>query len=171
LDIAGLKANFADLLGQLFVYDVSTGTPVLTTNHIRANVNAPMSLADTDLPTWCIFTKAATYPNPPDQSDGRLAKETRDFDAILFVSLAQSGTDAEAEFRASPYVDYARDWIQSHIQLYQDKPPVPGIMRAYLIKDSGIIVRKYAPNDPVPYICIGYTVRVEGRNTVNYASQ
>ena len=155
----------------MYAYDFSTGVPVLTTNHIRANANAPFSLAETDLPTWCIFTKPASYPNPPDQSAGRLAMETRDFDAVLFVGVAQAGTDGEAEFKASPYIDYARDTIQSHVQIYQDTPPVPGILRAYLIKDSGVMVRKYSPNDPAPYIGITYTVRVEGRNTVVYAKQ
>lgn len=167
MDVKALKVAIANMLGQQLALDES-GNP--TAALIRANPQAPMSLATTDLPTWVILARNATYPTPPDQSEHRLASETRDFDFVLFVAQSQSGTDGEAELKVEPYVDYCRNWIQSHIQLYVNADQVPGIMRSYLVRDTGIFTRRYT-SGPELYVGIAFTVRVEGRNIVTYGAE
>jgi hypothetical protein len=169
VDIEQLKLNLADMLGGLYVLDVSTHQP--TTVHTRAFAHAPFTLAETDLPLWVVFSRAATYPTPPPQTENRLYPEARDFELVLFVAVAQTGTDGEAEARTEPYIDYCRDWIQRHILLYENNPPVPWVQRSYLTRDTGSFVRKWAPNDPTQYIGVSYMVRVEGLNRVTYGSQ
>jgi hypothetical protein len=165
MDINLFVSGWAKLMGQMFVVDPDTGLP--TTTHVQTRAAAPFSLAETDLPLWIFFTNAATYPNPPDQSDGRLARETRDFTAVLYVCLVTAGVDGEAERRVRPYVDSARDQIQKHIQLWDgvDADRVPGIKRTYLIRDSGPGQIKYGSTT---YNGISYTVRVDADNLVIY---
>lgn len=168
MDVKALKVAIANLLGQQFALD-ENGNP--TAALIRANPQAPMSLAVTDLPTWIIFARQATYPVPPDQSENRLAMETRDFELTLFVAQSQSGTDGEAELKCEPYLDYCRNWIQSHVLLSDTvADQVPGIMRSYLVRDTGIFTRRYT-SGPELYIGVAYTVRVEGRNIVSYGAE
>ena len=165
MDINKFVATWANLMGKMFVVDPNTG--LVTTQTIRANATAPFSLSETDLPTWCFFTGAATYPNPPDQSYGRLARETRDFTAVLYVCKIDTGVDGEAERRVRPYVDSARDQIQKHIQLWDgvDANRVPGIKRTYLIRDSGPGQIIYGSDK---FNGISYTVRVDADNEVDY---
>ena len=172
MDIVTLKKSVAVFLSELNTFDLSSGTPVLTTNHIRGYAQAPFSLPETDLPVACIFTRTATYPVPPPQSYDRFYPETRDFDFAFFIAIAQSGLDGEAEARVEPYIDYCRDWISSHIQLYDEKTqnPIPGIQRSYIVKDTGVFIRKFNP-DSVLYSGVSYTVRVEGKNVITYANQ
>jgi hypothetical protein len=170
MDLKAIKKELAGMFATLYNLDPITGLP--TTQKMRANAQAPMSLAETDLPTWILFSGAATYPNPPDQSVDRLAKETRDFHCCLYVALIGAGIDGEAERKVEPYLDYSRNLIQSHPLLYDGNISeiVPGIMRAYLIKDDGIVVLNYG--SPVQkYDGLRFTIRVEGLNTVTYGNE
>lgn len=175
MDIAAFKKSWSVLLMTLPVIDPTTGlqkiNPVdLTPMFTKAFPQAPFSLAEQDLPLWVLFTGPATYPVPPDQSQGRLAIETRDFTAVLYVAISQSGVDGEAERLVQPYVDNARDIIQSHIQLWDGVTAdrVPGIQRAFLIRDSGINGNLIYGQPNPKYVGISYTVRVENKNQVNY---
>ena len=167
MDIKSIKKAMAGMFRTLYVLD-SSGNP--TQQHMTAYSEAPMSLAEPVLPAWIFFTGNANYPVPPDQTDGRLAKETRDFTACLYVMYTQAGIDGEAERRCEPYVDYARNLIQSHPLFYDGNPSdvVPGIMRAYLVRDDGITPLKYG-NDS--YIGLRFHIRVEGLNQVNYGNE
>lgn len=170
MDITLFKESMAGLLGQMFVIDPTTLLP--TVQHVRANAQAPMSLAETDFPTWIIFTGPATYPIPGDQTDRRLAKETRDFTASLYVGIAQAGIDGEAERKVQPYVNTARNIIQRHVRLWDGDPlhEVPGVQRGYLIRDTGIATLRFG-SAPVQYLGISYVVRVDVLNEVIYARQ
>lgn len=165
MDIALFKTSWAGLLSTMVVVDPMTGLPTAQT--MRVNAQAPMSLSETDLPTWVLFTGPATFPIPPDQSIDRLARESAEFTAELYVCLAAAGIDGEAERRVQPYVDSARDIIQSHIQLWDGDPThrVPGIKRVYLLRRSGIGVLTYGQTK---YNGITFTVRVDADNLVNY---
>ena len=125
-----------------------------------------MSLPESDLPLWIIFAAPATYPWPPDVSMNRFATETRDFDCVLYVCIAQAGIDGEAERKVEPYLDAARNLIQIHPLLYSNNMAqiVPGIMRAGLVRDSGIASLRFNPRDPSTYAGVRYTIRVEGKN-------
>jgi hypothetical protein len=169
MDITNFKASFAILLGRLEQIDPLTGEPYVPARYCKSFAEAPMSLAETDLPTWVIFTGGATYPNPPDQTDERFAKETRDFQCRLYVGIAQTGQDGERERVCQPYVDPARQLIQSRVQLYEPtlSSPTPGIMRAYLIRDDGVTTFPF--NSPgVIYMGLRFVVRVEADNEVIY---
>lgn len=170
MDIKAIKIEMAGMFSTLFVLDPLTGLP--TTQALRANAEAPMSLAETDLPTFVIFTGSASYPVPPDQTVDRLAKETRDFSCCLYVCLAQAGIDGEAERKVEPYIDYVRNLIQAHPLLYDGviSDRVPGIMRAYLAKDDGIVVLPYG-NPVQKYDGLRFIVRVEGLNEVTYGNE
>lgn len=169
MDIALFKLSVSGLLAQLYVLDES-GNP--TARHINTKPEAPFSLNESDLPSWIILTRDATYPNPPEQTDDRLARETRDFELRLYVTLAQSGIDGEAERVVSPYVDYARNHIQKHVRLWDGNPyhEVPGLQRAYLLRDSGATTLRFGGSDKPLYLGVSYTVRVECLNEVLYAT-
>lgn len=176
MDIAATKVALAGMLGNLFAFTFNTGSQTYqlsATQHIRANAQAPMSLADSDLPTFILFTGPARYPSPPDQSMNRLAMETRDYIAALFVAYGQAGIDGEAERKVEPYVDYVRDQIQKHLLFYDGNQAhiVPGIMRAYLTGDDGIVTLRYGTGAPQNYVGLRYTIRVEGRNIVTYGNE
>lgn len=167
MDIALFKKNWATLMATMFVIDPVTGLPTLV--HVKAFAQAPFALAEQDLPLWVFFTGPATYPVPPPQAVDRLYRETRDFTAAFYVTIAQSGVDGEAERVVEPYVDSARNLIQSHIQLWDgvDADRVPGIMRTFLVRDTGIGTLIYGQAVP-KYNGISYTVRVEADNEVKY---
>jgi hypothetical protein len=154
MDITSFKSSFSALLAKLPQYDPLTGEVYDPMRYCRAFAQAPMSLSEADFPTWIIFTGAATYPNPPDQSDDRFASETRDFECRLYVGLAQTGQDGERERWVQPYVDPARNLIQSHIQLYAPtiSNPTPGIQRGYLTRDGGVATFKF--NEPGPVLVL-----------------
>jgi hypothetical protein len=170
MDIKAIKKELAGMFATLYKLDEITGLP--TTQHLRANAQAPMSLAETDLPTWILFTGSASYPNPPDQTVDRLAKETRDIMCCLYVCLQTAGIDGEAERKVEPYIDYSRSLIQSHPLLYDGNISdiVPGIMRAYLIKDDGIVLLPYG-NPAQKYDGLRFTIRIEGLNEVIYGNE
>ena len=170
MDIKAIKKELAGMLATLYVLDPLTGLP--TSQHMRANAEAPMSLADTDLPTWILFVGAGTYPVPPDQTVERLTKETRDILCCLYVNLTQAGIDGEAERVVEPYIDYARSLIQSHPLLYDGNISdiVPGIMRAYLVRDDGIVVLPYG--GPIQkYDGLRFVIRIEGLNESSYGNE
>ncbi len=169
MDIKTFMLSLAGLMSQLYVLD-ENGDP--TARHISAKAQAPASLTETDLPTWIFIPKDATYPVPPDQTDGRLAQETRDFELRLYVTIAQSGIDGEAQRKVEPYLDYGRDHIQKHVLLWDGNPyhEVPGLLRAYLVRDSGVATLRFGSQDQPLYVGISYTVRVECRNLVEYAT-
>ena len=166
MDIAGFVDSWAALMRTMHKYD-EAGNP--TAEYVRAESLAPYAISETDFPVWFFFVGPATYPVPPDQSLDRLARETRDFTARLYVGVAQEGINAEAEAKVRPYVDVARDLMQSHIRLYSGLPydEVPGVQRAYLVRDTGVAVFPFGPPPPL-YIGIGFTVRVDALNLVNY---
>ncbi len=175
MEINKVKAAIAGMLGTLKQIDPLTGLPYdpysdLYGATVRANAEAPMSLADTDLPTWCIFAARATYPTPPDQSVNRLQSETRDFTCNLYVCLAQTGIDGEAERKVEPYLDAARNLIQGHPLFYDGNIAdiVPGIMRAYLVSDDGIVTLTYGQSR---YNGLRFTIRVDGKNLVTYGNE
>ena len=177
MDIAAIKTELAGLLGSLLAIDRTTGLPYADPYRegetVRAYVQARFSLPETDLPAWIIFTNAATYPVPPDQTVERLARETRDMALCLYVSVAQSGTDGEAEAAVEPYIEMARNLIQSHPLLYDGilADIVPGIMRAYLVRDEGVVVLKYGMQNPIQYNGLRFTLRIEGYNEVLYGNE
>jgi hypothetical protein len=170
MDIKAIKTELAGMLATLSTLDPLTGLP--TAQHLRANAQAPMSLSETDLPTWIIYTGAASYPNPPDQTVDRLAKETRDFACCLYVQLTQAGIDGEAERLVEPYIEYSRNLFQSHPLLYDGNisDRVPGIMRAFLLRDEGVVVLSYG-NPVQKYDGLRFVLRMEGLNVVNYENE
>jgi hypothetical protein len=168
MDIKGIKVELAGMLGTLLKIDPLTGEPYddyRAGETVRANAQAPFSLAETDLPTWCIFAGQATYPFPPDRSENRLAKEDRDFSCVLYVCVTQTGIDGEAERKIEPYIDAARLLIQRHALLYDGvlSQRVPGILHAGLVRDEGIIQTRYG-DDPVAYGGLKYVIRIQGLN-------
>lgn len=170
MDIVGLKTEMAGMFETLFVLDPITHA--VTPQNLRAFPQAPMSLPESDLPVWILFTGGATYPSPSDQSDFRLTHETRDFICCLYVCLVQAGIDGEAERKVEPYLDYSRNLIQSHPLLYDGNISdiVPGIMRAYVVRDEGIAVLPFG--SPVQkYAGLRFTIRVEGLNAVIYGNE
>ena len=177
MDLVRIKKELAKLLGTMLQIDPITGLPYTDPYMIGETVNslaqAPMSLADIDLPIWIVFTGPASYPVPPDQSIGRLQSETRDFVCCLYGQLSQSGIDGEAERKLEPYLESARNLLQSHPLLYDGdiSDIVPGIMRAYLVRDDGIVPLRYGSGEPVPYDGLRFIVRVEGKNLVNYGNE
>lgn len=166
MDVKGIKTQLADMLGTLAIVDS------IPARFVRANAQAPMSLAETDLPTWNVFTGPASYPDPPDRSDDRLAHETRDFYACLYVCRSQAGISGEAERRVEPYLDSARNLIQSHALLARDRlaSVVPGILRAYLLRDDGITQLKFGV-EPVNFDGLRFTIRVVGLNSNAYGDE
>jgi len=177
MDVKAVKTAFAGMLGNMLQLDPVTGLPYVAPSpnvgqKVRADADAPMSLADTDLPTWIIRVAGARYPNPPDQAENRLSHEDRDFELILFVCMAEFGIDGEAERKTEPYIDYSRNLIQSHPLIYDGKLAdiVPWISRAFLLSDNGHAERRYTANGPF-YETISFTVRVEGRNRLTYGNE
>jgi hypothetical protein len=170
MDVGQFFDSLAGLMSQLYVLDVN-GVP--TTQHMNAKAQAPMSLTETDLPTWIFIPLNATYPSPPDQTMERFAKETRDFEIRCYVTISQSGIDGEAQRRVQPYIDIGRDHIQKHIRLWDGNPynEVIGLQRAWLMKDSGVATLRYGSNDKPMFLGVSYTVRVECLNEVDYADQ
>lgn len=168
MDIMKIKTALAGMFSNLYKLDPLTKLP--TAQAMKAFAEAPMSLSETDLPTWILFTGAASYPNPPDQTVDRLTKETRDFQCCLYVCLTQAGVDGEAERLVEPYIDYARNMIQSHPLLYDGNlaDVVPGIQRAYLVRDEGIVVLPY---NNQKYDGLRFTIRIEGYNLVTYGNE
>ena len=176
MDIKGIKKELAGMLGTMLQLDPLTGlpytTPYMLGETVKSYAEAPMSLSEIDLPSWIIYTGPAVYPAYPDQTIGRLACETRDFSCQLFGCVAQAGIDGESERKVEPYIEVSRNLIQSHPLLYDGNISdiVPGIMRAYLIKDDGIVALRYG-NDPVPYLGLRFVIRIEGRNLVSYGNE
>ena len=170
MDVKAIKTTLAGMLGSMYKLDPITG--LATTQHIRANAQAPLSLPETDLPTWVMFTGAGIYPNPPDQTVERFSRESRDIVCCLYICYTQAGIDGEAERKVEPYLDYARGVIQSHPLLYdgQISDIVPGIMRAFLIKDDGIVVMKYGKT-PSVYDGLRFTIRIEALNEATYGNE
>jgi len=170
MDIDRLFLSLAGLMSQLYVLDVN-GNP--TSQHMPARAQAPMSLTETDLPTWIFIPLPATYPNPPQQNEENLADETRDFDLRLYVTITQTGIDGEAQRRVQPYVDIARNHIQRHVRLWDGDPyhEVFGLQRAYLLRDTGPATLRYGIKDQPLFLGIAYTVRVECKNDISYANQ
>ena len=107
MDIATFRNSVAGLIGQLYALDVTTGLP--TTTPMNAYARAPQSLSETKLPFAIIYSGAGRYPNPPDQSENRLARETRQFAIEFYLMMAEAGIDFLAEERAEPYLDYTRN--------------------------------------------------------------
>lgn len=171
MDLKAIKTEMAGMFATLYNLDPTTGLP--TTQHMKAFAQAPMSLSETDLPTWVMFTGSGSYPVPPDQTIDRLAKETRDFTACMYGVYVQQGIDGEAERKVEPYLDYARNLIQSHPLLYDGNISdiVPGIMRAYLVKDDGIVVLPYGGAAVQRYVGLRFTIRIEGLNEVIYGNE
>lgn len=170
MDIAAFRQSVAGLIGQLFVLDVNTGLP--TTTPMNAYARAPMSLSETKLPFGIIYSGAGRYPNPPDQTMDRLARETRQFAIEFYLEMAEAGVDFQAEERAEPYLDYTRNWLQSHVQLWDGDPthlPI-GIKRVYVLNDSGLTSRLRFTTATVKYLGIAYVVQVDADNEVNYAT-
>lgn len=158
------------MLATLDVIDPKTGLP--TTRKMRAYAQAPMSLPETDLPLWAVYTGSAVYPSPPDQTIDRLAHETRDFMCCMYGCIVQSGIDGEAERKVEPYLDPSRNLFQSHPLIYDGNisDRVPGIMRAYLTRDDGLVVLPFG--DPtVKYLGLRFTIRIEGLNEVIYENE
>ncbi len=177
MDIVGIKKAFAGMLGSMLMLDPNTGEPYAPPSYdvgelVKAYAAAPMSLAEIDLPLWIVFSGAAAYPNPPDATVGRFQKETRDFSCCLYVTIAETGIDGEAEQKVEPYIEVSRNLIQSHPLIYDGNISdiVPGINRAYLIRDEGITTLRFG-KDPAPYLGLRYTVRVEGVNLVQYGNE
>jgi len=170
MDIDRFFDSLAGLMSQLYVLDVN-GNP--TAQHMPAKAQAPMSLTESDLPTWIFLPGRATYANPPQQTIDKADKETRDFDIRLYVTIAQTGIDGEAQRRVQPYVDIGRNHIQRHVRLWDGDPyhEVVGLQRAWLINDSGVATLKYGVADKPLYLGINYTVRVECLNAIDYANQ
>lgn len=170
MDIDTFKISWANLMKQMYVIDPNTGLP--TSETVQAFAQAPMSLAETDMPTWIFYTGPATYPVPGDQTDKRLAKETRDFTASLYVAIVQQGNPGEAERKVQPYVDTSRNIIQKHVRLWDGNPynETPGLQRAYLVRDTGVAVLRFGGTE-IRYVGVSYTVRVEVLNEVIYARQ
>lgn len=178
MDIALFKTSWAGLLGTMLQIDPATGLPYaappsMVGSLVRANAQAPVSMAETDLPQWVLFTGQAKYPDPPDRSLNRLAKETREFTASLFVCVAQAGGSGEAERRVQPYVNAARDLLQKHPRLWDGNSlhNVPGILRTWIIRDTGITELRYGRSNPNRYLGLSFTVKVEALNEVAYASE
>ena len=171
MDIATFRLSVAGLIGQLFVLDPTTGLPTLTP--MQAYARAPMSLSETKLPFGIVYTGAGRYPNPPDQTMDRLAKESRQFAIEFYLELAEAGVDFEAEIRSEPYLDYTRDWLQSHPQLWDGDPThqTAGVERVYVLNDSGLTSRLRFTTATVKYLGVAYIVQVDAFNEVNYYGQ
>ena len=170
MNIDNFFHSLAGLMSQLYVLDVN-GDP--TTRHMNARAQAPMSLAETDLPTWIFLPLKGRYPDPPDQSEERFVKETRAFDIRLYVTITQTGIDGEAQRRVQPYLDIGRDHIQSHVQLWDSDPDFKpfGIQRAWLTEDSGVATLRYGIRDNPLYLGVSFITKVECYNEVHYGSQ
>lgn len=179
MDIKGVKKELAGMLGAMLQIDPVTGLPYTTPpelvgKKVTAYPQAPMSIDLTALPCWMIFSGPASYPVPPDRSEHRFAYETRDFDLVLYVAVAQAGIDGEAERKVEPYVEAARALIQSHALMYDGLPEdtVSGIMQVYPIRDEGVRGDlRYGQNDPNTYVGLRFILRVEGRNLMTYGNE
>lgn len=136
------------------------------TRFVTAWAQAPMSLAETDLPTWIIFTRPGAGRVPPDQGMNRLWYETRDFECRLYVAFGQAGIDGEAERMVEPYLDPALALIHSHPLLQEDTAPdlCPGVQRGYYVKDTGVTTIPFGKPAPANYVGCVFTVRVEVYN-------
>ena len=171
MDVATFRLSVAGLIGQLYALDPATGLP--TTTLVTPYAHAPQSISETKLPCGIIFTGAGRYPNPPDQSMDRVARESRQFAIEFYLAMAEAGVDFQAEERAEPYLDYTRDWLQSHPQLWDGVPAHQphGDQRAYTVSDSGLTSRLRFTTAEVKYLGIAYIVRVEEYNEVKYYGQ
>ena len=171
MDVGTFRNSVAGLIGQLFVLDPITGLP--TTTPINSLAHVPKSIPDDLVPcTAIIFSGSGRYPNPPDQTVDRLARETRQFAIEFYIARAEAGVDFWAEEQAEPYLNYTRDWLQSHVQLWDGAPahqPI-GIKRVYVLNDSGITSRLRFTTATVKYLGIVYIVQVDADNQVNYAT-
>jgi len=170
MDIKAVKTAVAGCLGTLLKIDPLTGLPYNDYSYefeqtVRSNAQAPMSIDSGDFPEWIIFAAAATYPDASNRNEGRLSKENRDFVACLYVCIAQAGIDGEAERRVEPYIEPARALFASHPLFYDGKIAdiVPGIQRAYLLRDDGIVQMRYGQETTV-YNGLRFTFRVEALN-------
>ena len=167
MDLMKFKPLLAGMFAELynFQWDDINKIYIPTTTHTLAYAQAPQTLADSDLPVWIIFTKAATYPVPPDSSEDRKWHETRDFDCKLFVEHGQAGIDGEAEAKVEPYLDPALTLIHNHPLLQSDTAPLlcPGIQRGYLVNDKGVTTLVYGKAGD-QYVGLWFTLRVEVLN-------
>ena len=172
MDVATFRESAAGLIGQLFVLDPTTGLPTATP--INALARVPKSIPDDKVPcTAIIISGAGRYPVPPPVTMDRLYPETRDFAIEFYIARAEAGVDFWAEEQAEPYLDYTRDWLQSHPQLWDGvlAHQPHGDQRAYTVSDSGLTSRLRFTTATVKYLGIVYMVRVEEYNKVNYYGQ
>ena len=177
MDIKKVKVAIAGCLGTLLKIDPLTGLPYDSYSYdfgetVRSNAEAPFSLAETDLPTWIIFTGPATYPDASNRNIARLSKENRDFTACLYVCISQSGIDGEAERKVEPYIEPIRALFALHPLFYDNKIAdiVPGIQRSYLLRDDGIVQMRYG-NDSTLYLGLRFVFRVEALNADTYGNE
>ena len=170
MDIAKFRASVAGLVGQLYVLD-DNGDP--TSDHLNALAHLPMSLSETKLPCSVIFTNPSKFPTPPPVTIDRLSPETMDYILEFYITMAQAGVDFQAEERAELYLDYTRDWLQSHPQLWDGTPTnkPAGIQKAYPVSRTGITSRLAYSIGEVKYLGFSYVIRVEADNTVEYYGQ
>ena len=170
MDVATFRLSVAGLIGQLYALDPATGLP--TTTPMTPYAHAPQSISETKLPCGIIFTGAGRYPNPPDQSMDRVARESRQFAIEFYLAMAEAGVDFWAEERAEPYLDYTRDWLQRHVQLWDgvETHRPYGVKRTYLLNDSGLTSRLRFTTATVKYLGIAYIVQVDADNEVTYAT-
>ncbi len=170
MDIKTFRLSVAGLIAQLFVLDAN-GSP--TTTHMTGLAHAPLSLGEDLIPAvGLILSMPARYPVPPDQSRDRVARETRDFLIEFYLDMAEAGVDFQAEETAEPYLDYTRDWLQKHIQLWDSDPThqPKGVKRTYLVSDTGITSKLRYSTSTVKYLGVAYVVRVDADNEVKYAN-
>lgn len=125
----------------------------------RAYVDAPMSLAEADLPLFCTFLGPATV-DYEQFGDGE-ALGMRDYLMRLYVTPVQSGEDGEAEkavetFVASVYAAFqARPGLSSATAGHTS--PLEGVEMARLISDNGAAVLPFAG---VNFLGIEFRLRV-----------
>jgi len=171
MDVKKFRLSVAGLVGQLFALDPATGLP--TTTPINGLAHLPQSLSETKLPCSVIFTNSSKYPTPPPVTIDRFYPEASDFILEFYITKAQAGVDFVAEERAEMYLDYTRDWLQSHPQLWDGDPahaPV-GIQKAYTVSRTGITSRLAYTIGEEKYLGFSYVIRVEADNEVNYYGQ
>jgi len=170
MDIVRFRNSVGGLISQLFELDPTTGLPTATP--MTGYARSPLSLSETKIPCGVVYSGAGKYPDPPDQTVDRLAKEKRLFGIEFYLAMAEAGVDFQAEERAEPYLDYTRDWLQSHVQLWDGTPanqPI-GIRRTYLLSDSGLTSKLRFTTATVKYLGIAYVVQVDAENEVTYAT-
>jgi hypothetical protein len=125
----------------------------------RAFVDAPMSLAEADLPLFCTFLGPATN-DYEEFGDGEVLS-ARDYLMRLYVAPVQSGEDGEAEkavetFVAPVYAAFqARPGLSSATTGHT--APLAGVMKSWIISDNGAAVLPFAG---VNFLGVEFRLRV-----------